>query len=375
MEQKLAYYWCTYLQMISPLKVRRILEIKGGPQELFGCTDGELRSYGLTRRELEIFHEALLKEGQLEEDMEKLDDQGIRFVTENEEEYPGRLKEVTDHPVGLFVKGCLPKGGKPCVAIVGARGCSSYGRECAEYFAQVLAGAGVQIISGMAYGIDSCSQRAALQSGTSFAVLGGGVNICYPRENIDLYEQLIQKGGVLSEMRPDTRGLPVLFPRRNRIISGISEAVVVVEARKKSGSLITAEFAGEQGRYVYAVPGPVHSRLSEGCHQLIRNGGILLSSPEELMDDLHIGRKQGEKRGYIVGKESLSDIEGDVYQFVEKDPVSVEQLLERTGYPAGSLSGALLCLELKGYICQEPLNCYRRTRVIPPGTACRHQKK
>ena len=294
----------------------------------------------------------------IEEEYEKLSQSGIRFVTIEDEEYPVLLKEVADRPIGLFVKGNLPKSDFPKIAIVGARACSSYGKECAEEIARELSAAGAQIVSGMAYGIDCCSQKAALETGSSYAVLGGGVDICYPRENIGLYEKLIRQGGVISEMRPKTRSIPVLFPRRNRIISGICDAVIIIEARKKSGSLITAEFAGEQGRNVYAVPGSIFSDLSEGCHELIRNGAVLLSSPQEVLADFKL---EAAARKMHRQKMPLTEIEQDVYRFIEREPVHMEILLQKTGYPAGTLCSALFQMELKGYISEEAGGCYKRT--------------
>ncbi len=362
MEQKLAYYWCTYLQMIAPLKVRHLIEEAGGPSEVFGMTDEKLAELGLTAREQQIVHEASSIEQTISTEYEKLTKQGIRFVSIEDEEYPSLLKEVEDRPLGLFVKGRLPDSTLPKIAIVGARACSSYGKECAEQLAKSLSQVGAQIVSGMAYGIDCCSQKAALEEGRSYAVLGGGVDICYPKENIGLYEELIRSGGVISEMRPKTRGLPILFPRRNRIISGICDAVIIIEARKKSGSLITAEFAAEQGRSVYAVPGSIFSGLSEGCHELIRNGATLLSSPEELLLDLHLEAAATKERR---GKEHLTPIEQDVYRFIEKEPVPMEVILHKTGYPAGDLCAALFGMELKGYIIQEAAG-YRKTQLKPP---------
>ena len=173
-----------------------------------------------------------------------------------------------------------------------------------------------------------------------------------------MYEKLIRQGGVISEMRPKTRSIPVLFPRRNRIISGICDAVIIIEARKKSGSLITAEFAGEQGRSVYAVPGSIFSDLSEGCHELIRNGAVLLSSPQDILADFKleaVARKVHRK------KMPLTEIEQDVYRFIEREPVHMEILLQKTGYPAGTLCSALFQMELKGYISEEAGGCYKRT--------------
>ncbi len=363
MDRKLAYYWCTYLQMITPLKVRRLIEQAKQPENVFGTSDETLVELGFTKREQQIFHEACSMETVVESEYANLSESGIRFVTIDDDDYPKLLKEVEDRPFGLFVKGRLPDQDCPKIAIVGARACSSYGRECAEELAKTLSSSGIQIVSGMAYGIDCCSQKAALKSGSSFAVLGGGVDICYPKENIGLYEQLIRQGGVISEMRPKTVGIPILFPRRNRIISGICDAVVVIEARKKSGSLITAEFAADQGRNVYAVPGSIFSGLSEGCHELIRNGAMLLSSPQELLADFHFEAAATKERR---GKEKLTLVEQDVYRFVEQDSTPMEFLLQKTGYPSGNLCGALFGLELKGYISQETVGCYRRTGLIPP---------
>ena len=348
--------------MIAPLKVRHLIEEAGGPSEVFGMTDEKFTELGLTMREQQIVHEACLMEQAIPEEYEKLIEQGIRFVSIEDEEYPSLLKEVEDRPIGLFVKGQLPSHTLPKIAIVGARACSSYGKECAEQLAKTLSQAGAQIVSGMAYGIDCCSQKAALEAGRSYAILGGGVDICYPKENIGLYEELIRSGGVISEMRPKTRGLPILFPRRNRIISGLCDAVIIIEARKKSGSLITAEFAAEQGRSVYAVPGSIFSGLSEGCHELIRNGATLLSSPEELLLDLHLEAAATKES---TGKESLTPIEEDVYRFIKREPIPIEVILHKTGYPSGNLCGALFGLELKGYVSQEAAG-YRRTQLKPP---------
>ena len=345
------------LQALSGAELEGYEIHMGSPSEVFGQSDEKLVQMGFTAREQRIYHEACAMEKTIEAEYEKLSQSGIRFVTIEDEEYPVLLKEVADRPIGLFVKGNLPKSDFPKIAIVGARACSSYGKECAEEIARELSAAGAQIVSGMAYGIDCCSQKAALEVGSSYAVLGGGVDICYPRENIGLYEKLIRQGGVISEMRPKTRSIPVLFPRRNRIISGICDAVIIIEARKKSGSLITAEFAGEQGRSVYAVPGSIFSDLSEGCHELIRNGAVLLSSPQEILADFKL---EAAARKIHRQKIPLTEIEQDVYRFIEREPVHMEILLQKTGYPAGTLCSALFQMELKGYISEEAGGCYKR---------------
>lgn len=367
MERKEAYYWCTHLQMAAPVKVSRILADCEHPQEVFSISDACLKKqYRFSERELQIMQEARTRKEMITCELKQLSQKQIQFVSREEESFPRRLRELPDCPCGLFVKGSLPPVNACCVAIVGARACSSYGRACAEQMAAALSEKGICVISGMAYGIDAAAHRAAIEKGQTYAVLGGGVNLCYPRDHRQLYEQLVQKGGILSEMRPDTPGTPGLFPRRNRIISGICDAVIVVEARIRSGSLITAEFAGEQGRYVYAIPGSIQSGLSEGCHELIRNGAILLHRPEDILEDLLPDIERVEACE-VIGKNELSAQEEDIYRLIGSDIVAQEELLMKSAYPVGDLAQILLSLELKGYLRQTWANHYQRTAVIPPG--------
>ena len=210
----------------------------------------------------------------------------VKTVRMNGSGYPERLKELPFMPKVLYYRGELPDDG-PAAAIVGARRCTPYGRHQAAYFAQVLAANGVRIISGMALGIDEAAQRAALEAGgLSFAVLGSGADICYPPSNRDLYDKLLKQGGILSEFEPGEKPLPWHFPVRNRVISGLSDVVIVIEARPDSGSLITADLALEQGRSVYALPGRVTDAYSEGCNALIAQGASAALSPQMILDEL-----------------------------------------------------------------------------------------
>ena len=217
---------------------------------------------------------------------EKLQQKGIRLVTLPDPDYPKRLLEIPDAPYGLFVRGSLPGSG-PAVAVIGARDCSQYGAFVAEKLGEALGRNGIAVISGMARGIDGISQKAALEAGgMSYGVLGCGVDICYPPQNRYLYETLPDRGGLISSYPPGTPALSRNFPPRNRIVSGLADAVVVVEAREKSGTLITVDMALEQGREVYVVPGRITDRLSDGCNRLLRQGAAPLLNPEDLLDDL-----------------------------------------------------------------------------------------
>ena len=216
---------------------------------------------------------------------EELARAGIGFVSALEEGFPEKLREIPDPPFGIYFKGSMPSEEEPAAAIIGARLASGYGREQARRFGRRIGARGIAVISGMARGIDGIAQKAALDAGgKSYAVLGCGVDICYPEENRELYERLPQQGGVLSEYPPGMLPIAKLFPPRNRIISGLSDLVLVIQARKQSGTLITVDMALEQGREVYALPGRVSDALSDGCNRLIRQGAGPATCPEDILE-------------------------------------------------------------------------------------------
>lgn len=228
--------------------------------------------------------------------------------------YPGKLKEIALPPSALFVKGKLPDPDKPAAALIGARNCSPYGEYVAKQLGKAMAERGIQVISGMARGIDSTGQRAALQAGgVSFGILGCGVDICYPEENRSLYQQLSKergKNGLISELNPGTQPLSGFFPMRNRIISGLSDAVVVLEAREKSGTFITVSGALDQGKDVYALPGRLHDSLSLGCNRLIGQGAFVVHDIEDTV-------RQILERFYLTGKTWEERIAYDVIRNTE----------------------------------------------------------
>ena len=254
----------------------------------------------------------------------------INYTARNDEDYPTSLRGIPSAPKGLYYIGQLPDENIPSVAIIGARNCSGYGRQMAREFAIEIAEAGIQVISGMATGVDGIAQNAAISAGgRSFAVLGGGVDICYPAENIKLYEKLMDNGALISEHPPGTAALARNFASRNRIIAGLSDAVLVIEARQRSGTLITVGFALDQGKDVYALPGRVNDSLSLGCNELIKDGAYPLIRPydfvREFMDRYALMPKNGTDRASSeeCGKRKLSKVPGfgcstDIRQFGEK---------------------------------------------------------
>ena len=278
-------------------------------------------------------------------------------------DFPKRLSRIPDPPFGLFYKGALPDSAAPAVAMIGARKCSEYGHCMAKELAQGLGACGVDIISGMALGIDGISQRAALDAGArSYGVLGCGVDVVYPKSNQPLYEKLTERGGVLSEYPLGTEPKPMLFPPRNRIISALSDAVLVVEAREKSGTLITVDMALEQGREVYVVPGRCTDNLSRGCNLLLRQGASAALCAWDIINDMGwdaLGARMQEKKtngvsSYINGAE-LTPLSRAVCGLLDVTPVAqdtVIMLLREQGFSqtVADICRELVELELKGII-------------------------
>lgn len=278
-------YWLANVSGLGTACRERLLEAFGTGADVYGAQEKYLAMV-LEKNKLDSLLETR-KSWDVNREYARLQEKQILFVCTADKEYPERLRHIPDHPFGLYCKGQLPQAQKLAVAVVGARECSDYGRFIATELGKELGAAGIQVISGMARGIDGISQLAALEAGgDSYAILGNGVDICYPRENQPIYDRLLVQGGVLSTYPPGTAPKPQLFPPRNRIVSGLADVVVVVEARQKSGTLITVDMALEQGREVYAVPGRITDRLSDGCNKLVKDGALVFLSPRDFMEGL-----------------------------------------------------------------------------------------
>ncbi|MCM1268279.1 MAG: DNA-processing protein DprA [Bacteroidales bacterium] len=259
----------------------------------------------------------------------KMRERGIQFLTEREAAFPQRLRKIPDAPFALYCVGRLPEERKWTVAVIGARECTEYGKFMAEEFGAALARAGVQVVSGLARGIDGVSQKSALQAGGySLGVLGCGVDICYPEENRELYETLAKAGGFCSEYPPGTPPKAVFFPPRNRLISGFADGLLVIEAKEKSGTLITVDMALEQGREVYALPGRATDPLSGGCNRLIRQGAGLVCTPEELLEELY-GVSGASGAGVQTKLVFLEGIQGELLELLDCNPLPAEEIQRR----------------------------------------------
>jgi DNA processing protein len=292
----------------------------------------------------------------------------IHTISIDDAEYPEILRKIHSPPKVLYVNGSFKEEDKNSVAIVGSRRATRYGLEMAERIAFDLASRGVTIVSGMARGIDSAAHRGALKArGRTIAVMGSGHNYIYPPENKDLYSQIAKIGAVITEFENDVAPLPGNFPVRNRIISGLCLGLVVVEAARNSGALITADFALEQGREIFAVPGKISSATSAGTHDLIKDGARLVQSAEDIFEELNLceiepatGKEKSLLDGEISKKtkayiyNSLTDDERKVYKILNDDPLYIDDMVRESKVALGKISEVILSLEIKRLIKELP---------------------
>ena len=353
------WYWLCSCKELYREHLEKLLRIFRNPRQIFKASDTLLNKCGvLNEKQITVLQESR-KAWDLEKNYHAALQSGIQFISSEHQAYPEKLKEIIDYPYGIFLKGRLPDPDHPAVAIVGARRCSAYGKHMAEEIAKVLTEHGVQIISGMAKGIDGYSQKAALEAGgSSFGILGSGVDICYPREHIGLYTGLIEQGGVISEYPPGRPPLALHFPMRNRIISALADTVLIIEAREKSGSLITADLALEQGKDIMAVPGRIGDVLSSGCNRLIGQGAGIILSPEDLINNLNLQRANHKK--YIKKNILLETKEKLVYSCVDFQPRSLHDILGEIKLPTSEVLHILTTLVFKGYIMESMKNHYMK---------------
>ncbi len=360
MEERIYDYWVATLQDGYIGKLADIADAAGGAASLYEMSGRELMmKCGISEGLAAYISENKRDTGILEEEYYGLGAKEISYVNHTDTDFPQKLANIPSRPYGLFVKGGLPSELTGSVAIIGARECSEYGRLMAEYFADRLAKNNVQIISGMAWGIDGIAQSAALcAGGKSFAILGCGVDITYPAKNRSLYDKLCENGnGVISEYAPGTRAEPRRFPPRNRIISGLCDVLLVVEARAKSGTLITVDMAIDQGRTVMVVPGRLTDSLSAGCINLLYQGALPATGVEAVMEQLEIkGQKsfikaaRHGKKGNIAEPKSR-DIPADlakVADILALDPKSAEQIAQEADIRLPDVLKMLTRLELEG---------------------------
>lgn len=355
------WYWLVNIPMIGHKKITKLLEYFHTPYNIYKASKKDLEDIPILKPS--DIHSIICTrtDSNIYQEYKSMNKNNISFVTRNSKNYPKRLAQIYDAPYALYYRGSLPEEDKKTVAIIGSRKCSHYGREMAYNISNQLSREGVQIISGLASGIDAMGHRGAIEAGGStYGVLGCGVDICYPRENIDLYMEMMKNGGVISEYPPKTQPRPGLFPMRNRIISGLSDIIIVVEAREKSGSLITVDQALEQNREIYAVPGRITDELSAGCNNLIKTGAGILTNVTDLYGLLDISPDKTKKTEQFNKNLMLATAEEMLYSDLEFVPKNIDTLMKETGLEYSDILNALISLELKGLIKEVSKNNYSK---------------
>lgn len=352
--------WLSRTLSQSNRKTVDLINFFGSPKEVF---DAERNDYLGVRGMTEAVAEKLSdSKKNIEFWKKEIDNMGIEYVSFFDERYPILLNEINDAPCGLYVKGRLPGNDERCVSIIGARRCSEYGRLTAYGFATKIASRGVWIISGMARGIDSISHKGAISAGgKTVAVLGFGHNKCYPAENRDLMNKISENGCVISEYPPDTEPEVYFFPQRNRIIAGMSEALIVVEAGKKSGTLITVDRALDYGRTVLAVPSNITSASGEGTNDLIKQGCPMITNAQDVFFELGMDDDEDKKeKQHETKMKCLSDDENKILGLLSYEPLPFEKIVKNSGKDIQDVQYILTLLEINGFAEKLPGNRFTK---------------
>lgn len=359
-------YWL-YLNAIpglGPVKAKALIDKFGTPENIFKATDNELVSAAGIGTDLIEKIRKKEKWLDIKKELSLIQKSKVEIITFEDPQYPPFLKNIHSFPLLLYVKGEFREQDyKMPLAIVGTRKASYYGRTITEELAENLSQAGFTIVSGMARGIDTSSHQGALKKGRTIAVLGSGLNFIYPRENKKLSEKIAQNGALISEFPMNASPDRFNFPRRNRIISGLSLGVVVVEAGEKSGSLITANLALEQGREVFAVPGKIDSGYSQGTHKLIQDGAKLVVKWTDIASEL-LPQINWEKEKKTEEKPclKLEENEQKIYDLLSTEPKQIEEIIKENPVNSSKILSVLLSLELKGIIKQLPGKFFVRSK-------------
>ena len=345
-------YWVGFNQVkgIGAVRLKSLLGVFGDIRTAWHVSYDDLIGAGLNKRVAGNFID-VRSSVDLDQVVEDILQQGIKILTWEDDDYPVRLKDIPNSPPVIYYRGEFSEADDWAVAIVGTRRMSSYGQEVAERVARAMAGNGVTVVSGLARGVDSVAHKAALEAGgRTIAVLGNGVDRVYPPENRKLFGEILENGVVLSDYIPGTPPDAGNFPPRNRIISGLSRAVVVVEAGIKSGAIITAKYTADHGRDVFAVPGNIYAPQSKGTNYLVQNGAHPLLHPKDILDvlDLSFVVEQTEARVILPA----DAVEAKLYDLLGLEPMHVDEIHAKMELPIEDVSASLALMELKGMVRQ-----------------------
>ncbi len=352
MQDNAKYYWVGFnlVKGIGAARVRLLLEAFGDAETAWHASAADLEAAGLHTRLVETILRVRAS-GNLERTWETIQKQAITVLTWEDDGYPRRLSEIDQPPPVLYLHGQIEEADAWAIAVVGTRRVTAYGRQVAEELAAALARNGVVIVSGLARGVDIIAHQAALKNGgRTLAVLGSGVDQIYPPEHARVAQQIIENGALISDYPPGTPPEAGNFPPRNRIISGLSQAVIVVEASEKSGALITAAFAAEQGRQVFAVPGNIYAPQSKGTNRLIQEGAQLLLQASDVLEALNLSQAEQHRAARKVLPADAT--EARLYGLLGREPLHVDEIGIQADMPIEQVSAALTMMELKGLVRQ-----------------------
>ncbi len=353
MNERNCLIWLNSIQGVGYITIEKILRYFGSWENLWNASSKDIYHIPNMRKNIADKLLETRNVDYIEKYKEKLLSKNVKCTMIKDKEYPNILKGIKAPPHLLYMKGDIVEEDEKALAIIGSRKCSSYGKNIAYKFAKELAGYGVTVVSGMAYGVDSAAHRGALDGGgRTIAVLGCGLDICYPKSNANLMREITDKGSVISEYPLETKPTPGNFPRRNRIISGLSKGVLVVEAGLKSGTLITVDYALEQGKDVFAIPGNINCSVSKGTNKLIKEGAKPVTCIEDILEEFDIESKKTE---YDNSHMDLSDSEKSVLEIIEKkQPIHIDLIGSILHIDAATLNGLVTILEIKDLVEQLP---------------------
>ena len=348
---------------VGPTTFRRLVDTLGSPEAALKASPAALEAAGLDKARIRAVEQTRLRLD-LEAELARLARHGVDILTWNDTSYPRRLGEIHDAPPVLYVRGRLLPVDEWSIAVVGTRRATSYGRQVTQELTAALAANGITVVSGLAKGIDACAHRAALEAGgRTIGVLACGLDLLYPADHLALAREMAQTGALVSELPLGTRPVPGAFPARNRLISGLSLGVLVVEGDVGSGARITANFALDQNREVFAVPGSVFSPASRLTNGLIRDGQAkLVARVEDILEELNLSMvtQQLEMKELLLGDET----EASIYRYLSHEPTHIDDLGRLSGLPASSVSSTLTLMELKGLVRHQGGMRYVRAREL-----------
>lgn len=350
MEQKAYWVGFNLVKGIGAVRLQALISHFGNLENAWNAHESELQSAGLNPRIIEGF-KTIRNETDPLQVYEDILNKGIAILTWEDDDYPEKLINIDQPPPVLYVRGSIKPEDRWAVAVVGTRRVTSYGRQVTEQVSTYLARNGMTVVSGLARGVDGVAHQTALTNGgRTIAVLGSGLDQIYPPEHRQLAERIVENGAVISDYHPGTPPDASNFPPRNRIISGLSLATVVVEAGETSGALITATFAAEQGREVFAVPGPIYAPQSKGTNRLIHEGAQPLLDPVNILESLNLRKVDHYKQASLLLP--VDELESKLMDILNLEPVYIDDIQSKTGYPVEKVSAALTMMELKGMVRQ-----------------------